>query len=123
MIGDGSRCSLQDSLVLAVRWSLYPLSDDILRLVCVQALDGVGAGVFGALFPVVVGDLTRGRVVSMLAWRTIATALGLGAALSATFAGLIVVMAGYSAAFLALAAIAGIGLAIYAAFMPETKPR
>ncbi|WP_425065689.1 MFS transporter [Reyranella sp.] len=109
-------------LILALRGALYPLSDDPYWLVGVQALDGVGAGIFGALFPVVVADLTRGTGRFNVSLGAIATALGLGAALSATFAGLIVVMAGYSAAFLALAAIAGIGLLIYAAFMPETKP-
>jgi hypothetical protein len=31
-------------------------------LVSIQMLDGVGAGIFGALFFVVVADLTRGRV-------------------------------------------------------------
>lgn len=110
-------------LILALRGALYPLSDDPYLLVGVQALDGVGAGIFGALFPVVVADLTRGTGRFNVSLGAIATALGLGAALSATFAGLIVVMAGYSAAFLALAAIAGIGLVIYAAFMPETKPQ
>ena len=109
-------------LILALRGALYPLSDDPYWLVGVQALDGVGAGIFGALFPVVVADLTRGTGRFNVSLGAIATALGLGAALSATFAGLIVVMAGYSAAFLALAAIAGLGLLIYAAFMPETKP-
>ena len=98
------------------------MSDDPYWLVGVQALDGVGAGIFGALFPVVVADLTRGTGRFNVSQGAIATALGLGAALSATFAGLIVVTAGYSAAFLALAAIAGFGLLIYAAFMPETRP-
>jgi len=110
-------------VVLAARGALYPLSDDPYWLVGVQALDGVGAGIFGALFPVVVADLTRGTGRFNVSLGAIATALGLGAALSATFAGLIVVMAGYSAAFVALAAVAGLGLVIYAAFMPETKPR
>ncbi|TBR22791.1 MAG: MFS transporter, partial [Reyranella sp.] len=109
-------------VILAVRGALYPLSDDPYWLVGVQALDGVGAGIFGALFPVVVADLTRGTGRFNVSQGAIATALGIGAALSATFAGLIVVKAGYSAAFLALAGIAGIGLLIYAAFMPESKP-
>lgn len=108
--------------ILALRGALYPVSDDPYWLVGVQALDGVGAGIFGALFPVVVADLTRGTGRFNVSQGAIATALGLGAALSATFAGLIVVTAGYSAAFLALAGIAGIGLLIYAAFMPETRP-
>ena len=108
-------------LILALRGALYPLSDDPYWLVGVQALDGVGAGIFGALFPVIVADLTRGTGRFNVSQGAIATALGLGAALSATFAGLIVVTAGYSAAFHALAGVAGIGLLIFAVFMPETK--
>jgi MFS family permease len=46
--------------VLALRGALYPLSDNPYWLVGVQLLDGVGAGIFGALFPLVVADLTRG---------------------------------------------------------------
>jgi len=44
-----------------------------------------------------------------------------GASLSATLAGVIIVSAGYSAAFLSLAAIAGLGFALYVALMPETR--
>jgi hypothetical protein len=45
---------------LALRGALYPLSDQPAWLVSVQLLDGVGAGLTGALFPVIVSDLTRG---------------------------------------------------------------
>ena len=47
----------------------------------------------------------------------------LGAALSATLAGSIIVWAGYSANFLTLAAIAGAGFLLYLVTMPETKKR
>ncbi|OKO67997.1 hypothetical protein AC628_37295 [Bradyrhizobium sp. NAS96.2] len=50
----------------------------------------------------------------------IATATGLGGALSTAVAGFIIVHAGYSAAFLSLAAIACAGLIGYCALMPET---
>jgi MFS family permease len=46
--------------VLALRGMLYPLSDNPCWLLSVQLLDGVGAGIFGALFPLVVADLTQG---------------------------------------------------------------
>ena len=52
----------------------------------------------------------------------IATAAGLGGALSAAVAGFIVVEAGYSAAFLSLAAVAGVGLTMFVSMMPETAP-
>lgn len=87
-----------------------------------QALDGVGAGIFGALFPIVVADLTRGTGQFNVSLGAIATAAGVGAAISTSFAGLIVITAGYSTAFLALAAVAATGLVIYYFLMPETLP-
>ena len=106
--------------VLAVRGILYTLSDDPFWLVGVQLLDGIGAGIYGALFPLVVADLTRGTGRFNVSQGAVATAQGLGAALSATMAGLIIVSAGYSAAFLALSGIAAAGFALYLAAMPET---
>lgn len=107
--------------VLALRGALYVVSDNPFWLVAVQALDGVGAGIFGALFPVVVADLTRGTGRFNVSQGAVATVQGLGAALSATLAGVIIVSAGYSAAFLTLAAIAGVGLVAYLVMMPETR--
>lgn len=109
--------------VLAARGALYPLSDSPYWIVGVQLLDGVGAGIFGALFPVVVADLTYGQGHFNAALGFIAAAAGIGGALSTAFAGFVVVEAGYSTAFLSLAAIAGVGLAIYQFAMPETKEK
>ena len=106
--------------VLALRGMLYPLSDNPYWLVSVQLLDGVGAGIFGALFPLVVVDLTRGTGHFNISQGAIATAAGLGGALSTAAAGLIIVRAGYSAAFLFLAAVAAAGLIGFIAMMPET---
>lgn len=108
--------------VLALRGTLYPLSDDPYWLVGVQLLDGVGAGIFGALFPLVVADLTRGTGHFNISQGAIATAAGLGGALSTAAAGFIVVGAGYSAAFLFLAAVSLAGLIGFCALMPETRP-
>lgn len=108
--------------VLALRGALYPFSDNAYWLVGVQLLDGVGAGIFGALFPLVVADLTRGTGHFNISQGAIATAAGLGAALSTAVAGLIIVAAGYSSAFFFLAATAGVGLAMFLALMPETGP-
>jgi MFS family permease len=108
--------------VLALRGVLYTVSDNAMWLLAVQALDGIGAGIFGALFPIVVADLTRGTGRFNVAQGAVATVQGLGAALSATVAGVIIVSQGYSIAFWTLAAIAGIGFALYARFMPETRP-
>ncbi|MGK6321861.1 MFS transporter [Sphingomonas sp. DT-51] len=109
--------------MLAVRGALYTVSRDPWWLVAVQALDGVGAGIFGALFPVVVADLTRGSGRFNVAQGAVATAQGLGAALSASLAGTIIVRAGYAPTFLTLAAIAGGGWLLYALALPETRDR
>ena len=107
--------------VLALRGVLYTLSNNAFWLVAVQCLDGIGAGIYGALFAVVVADLTQGTGRFNVSQGAVATAQGLGAALSATLAGLIIVKASYDVAFLTLAAIAGGGLALYFFVMPETK--
>ena len=107
--------------ILAARGALYVLSDNPFWLVGVQLLDGVGAGIFGALFPIVVADLTRGTGRYNVAQGAVATFQGVGAAVSASLAGLIIVGYGYSAAFLTLAVIAAAGFALYWFVMPETK--
>jgi MFS family permease len=108
--------------VLMARGFLYTLSDDSHWLVAVQLLDGVGAGIFGALFPLVVQDLTHGTGRFNVSLGAVTAAWGVGAALSNILAGWIVVVAGYHAAFSSLGAIAGVGLALYLAAMPETGP-
>jgi MFS family permease len=109
--------------VLTVRGVLYTLSNNPYWLVGVQCLDGVGAGIFGALFPLVIADLTRGTGRFNVSQGAAATTQGLGAALSTTVAGVIVVWAGFSAAFLVLAGIAAAGFALYLFGMPETRAR
>jgi MFS family permease len=107
--------------VLAVRGLLYPVTDNPYWLVGVQLLDGVGAGIFGALFPLVVSDLMRGTGRFNVAQGAIATAQGIGAALSTALAGIIVKEAGYSAAFMTLGSIAGCAFALAAWLLPETR--
>ena len=109
-------------LILPLRGVLYTLSDDPYWLVAVQMLDGVGAGIFGALFPVVVKDLTQGTGHFNVSLGAISTVFGLGAALSNGLAGGVVQEAGYSAAFLTLAGVAAVALVLLLVAMPETLP-
>jgi MFS family permease len=108
---------------LTARGFLYTLSDNPYWLVGVQVLDGVGAGIFGALFPLVVQDLTHGTGRFNVSLGALTTVWGVGAAVSNILAGWIVVAAGYHAAFISLGIIAGAGLVLYAAAMPETGPK
>jgi len=109
--------------ILALRGLLYPLSDAPWWLVGVQLLDGVGAGVFGTLFPVIVRDLTRGTGHFNACQGAVATAQGAGAALSSAAAGVLVAAWGYGAAFVTLGAIALAGAVVFLALMPETGGR
>ena len=108
-------------LILPIRGMLYTLSDDPYWLVGVQLLDGVGAGIYGAIFPIIVSDLMRGTGRFNVAQGAVITAQGVGAALSTTVAGFVVVSLGYSAAFLTLAGIAAAGLLLFWLAMPETR--
>ena len=108
--------------VLPVRAILYTLSDDAAWLIGVQLLDGVGAGIFGAITPLLVADLTKGTGRYNLAQGAVATAQGIGASASGLFAGVIVDHFGYSAAFLTLGAAACVALATLLLSMPATAP-
>jgi MFS family permease len=106
--------------VLPVRGILYTLTQNPYALVSIQVLDGIGAGIFGALFFIVVADLTKGTGRYNVAQGAAAAAWGLGAALSNSVAGFIVEMAGYNAAFLFLAAIAVAAFVLFWVAVPET---
>jgi MFS family permease len=112
---------LSGFLILPIRSALYTFSDNSYWLVGVQLLDGVGAGIYGAIFPIVVADLMRGTGRFNVAQGAIITAQGVGAALSTTLAGLFVVHGGYSAAFITLGGVAAVGAVVFLFAMPETR--
>jgi MFS family permease len=106
--------------ILPIRAVLYTLSDNSFWLLGVQILDGVGAGIFGALTPLVIADIMRGTGRYNLAQGAISTMVGIGASLSGLVAGEIVDHFGYAAAFLALGAAALVAASVFALAMPET---
>lgn len=108
---------------LPIRGVLFSLSSDPLWMISVQVLDGVGAGVSGALFPLVIADLTRGTGRYNVTLGAAATVQGIGAAFSTTLAGFIIADAGYDAAFRMLAAIALAAFLLFLLVVPETRPR
>jgi len=107
-------------VILPVRGVLYTLSNDPYWLVAVQMLDGIGAGIFGALFPVIVKDLTQGTGRFNVSLGALSTVFGVGAALSNSLAGFVVQQAGYNAAFLTLAGVAAVASTLLWLAMPET---
>ncbi|TDH60338.1 MFS transporter [Dankookia rubra] len=107
---------------LPVRGLLLAVVENPVGLVLVQALDGIGAAVFGVLIPLLAADLTRGTNRFNTCMGVFGLASGIGATFSTTVAGLLAAEFGASVAF---AALAGAGLAAVALAwlaMPETTP-
>jgi len=109
--------------VLPIRAVLYTLSDNSAWLIGVQVLDGVGAGIFGALTPLVIADIMRGTGRYNLAQGAVATVQGIGASLSGLLAGVIVDRFGYAVTFLVLGAAATVATIVFAVGMTETASR
>ena len=106
--------------VLPVRALLYMVSDNAAWLIGVQLLDGVGAGVFTAITPLLIADVTKGTGRFNVSQGAVATVQGVGASLSGLAAGIAMDHFGYSAAFTLSAVAAGIALATLAFALPET---
>ncbi|WP_052120044.1 MFS transporter [Inquilinus limosus] len=108
--------------ILPVRAVLFTLSHHSGWLIAVQLLDGVGAGIYSVLTPLVVADMMRGTGRYNLAQGAVATMTGIGASLSGLAAGVIVDALGFDAAFLALGMVAAAAALVFAMAMPETRP-
>jgi predicted MFS family arabinose efflux permease len=108
---------------LPIRGLLFATVTDPNLLVAVQLLDGVTASVFGVMVPLIIADLTRGTGHFNLGQGIVGTTTGIGASLSTTIAGYTSDHLGSQAAFVALAAIAAVGLAAVGLLMPETRPQ
>ncbi len=106
--------------ILPIRAVLYTFSDHAAWLIGVQLLDGIGAGIFGAITPLVIADLMRGTGRYNLAQGAVATVQGIGAATSGLAAGIVVDHFGYTPAFLGFGAASCVALLALLFGMPET---
>jgi MFS family permease len=91
-------------------------------LVAAQLLDGISAAVLAVMVPLVIADITRGTGHFNLGQGIVGTTVGIGAAVSTTYAGYLSDRFGSPTAFLGLTAVAIIGLFVLWALMPETRP-
>jgi MFS family permease len=108
---------------LPLRGALYAVSDNAGFLVAVQTLDGIGLGILDALIALILADIMRGTGRYNVARGIVGTVQGVGGSLSNVAAGLIVVTAGYSVAFLMLATVAVSAFIFVLAAMPETATK
>ena len=109
-------------VALTVRGVLFAFVTDPYVLVAVQILDGISAAVLAVLVPLIIADATRGTGHFNLAQGVVGSGVGIGASFSTTLAGYVSDRFGGRIAFFLLAAIAGVGLALVWALMPETRP-
>jgi hypothetical protein len=107
---------------LALRCVLFAVLPGSYVVVAAQTLDGLSAAILGVLFPLIVADITGSTGRFNLSLGLAGTAVGIGAALSTTAAGLTLDHFGVAATFLGLAGIAAAGLGLVWALMPETRP-
>jgi len=106
---------------LAIRGLLFATVHDPYLLVAVQAFDGITAAVFSVMVPLIVADIAFGSGHFNLAQGIVGTAVGIGASLSTVLAGYVSDKFGSNVAFMGLAGVAALGLAMIWLVMPETR--
>ena len=106
---------------LPVRGLLLAYTTNPYGLVAIQVLDGISASVLGVMVPLIVSDLTRGTGRFNLALGAVGTAMGIGAALSTSLAGIMADHLGSHSAFLGLAVVGFAAFMLVALIMPETR--
>ncbi|NYF53620.1 MFS transporter [Tunturiibacter gelidoferens] len=108
--------------VLPIRALLYTLTHNAGSLIAIQILDGVANAIFVVVSILVVADRTRGTGRFNLVQGSLATAVGLGAALSNTFGGELIQHFSYRISFVSLGAIAALAFVLLWTAIPETLP-
>ncbi len=108
-------------LALPVRIALYTVAQTPEMLVLLQALDGIGAGVFGVAAVALCADLTRARGGFNTLGGLLATAVAVGGVIGPMIAGAIVQQFGFGAAYLTFAAIALVVAIVFVRGMPDPR--
>jgi MFS family permease len=106
--------------VLPIRGILYTLTHAVGALIAIQTLDGVANAIFGIVSILVVKDRTMGTGHFNVAAGSLATMVGIGAAVSTTIGGVLIQQLGYRASFLGLAGVAVLAFALLWFAVPET---
>ena len=104
-----------------MRGMLFAVIPDPYPMIVIQLLDGLSAAAIGILTPLIVADITRDTGGYTTALGLVGLAIGGGATLSTTAAGLIADHFGSEAAFLGLAAVGLCATLLVGTVMPETR--
>ncbi|MBV8050568.1 MAG: MFS transporter [Acidobacteriaceae bacterium] len=106
---------------LPLRILSYTLVSNPKAVVWLQALDGIGAGIYGVVVISLAADLTRGKGGFNTLAGLFATALATGGVFGPLISGFLLEHIGFKGTFSTFAALALIGAAVFSVFVPETK--
>jgi MFS family permease len=101
--------------LVAVRGGLAAFAASWWLVIPVQVLEGLAMGLAGVAIPALVAEIMEGTGHANAGLGGVMTAYGAGAALSPALAGFVAQYLGFTASFLVLAAVAGIGLLLWTA--------
>jgi MFS family permease len=119
----GRRLILLTAFVaLSARAFLFGVVADPVLLVAVQALDGIAGACFGVMVPLVTSDIAGRSGHFNLCLGLIGFAIGIGATLSTTLAGLVADRFGDNVAFFGFGVIGVLSTVLVWLAMPETRP-
>jgi MFS family permease len=107
--------------VVPIRAGVFAFTADPALLVLFQTLDGLSGATLGVLTALVISDVAKGTGRFNLAQGLAGTLSGIGASLSTSMSGIVVEKFGQMAGFLSVAMVGLMAVAIFWAFMPETK--
>jgi MFS family permease len=108
-------------VALPVRIFLYSLTRDPWMLVALQALDGIGAGIYGVVIVAICADLTKGKGGFNSLSGMVANALAVGGVIGPLGAGFLAQHLGYNGFFWIFAGIAAVAAVLFLTLMPETS--
>ncbi len=120
---NGRRAVMIVSLaILTARGVLFAITPSPALLIPIQVLDGICAACNGVLVPLVTADIAGGTGHFNISLGTVGFAIGIGATLSTTVAGLVADRLGETSALLCLSLV-GLAATLFAALLlPETRP-
>lgn len=107
--------------VLPVRIVSYSLVSSPNAVVYLQALDGIGAGIYGVAIVALSADLTHGKGHFNTLLGIFATALAVGGVAGPLLTGFLTQHLGFRTTFYVFAAIAVVGAVVFTSFVPETR--
>jgi MFS family permease len=107
--------------VLPLRILSYTFVHSPMALVALQALDGIGAGIYGVAIVSMSADLTRGEGGFNTLMGLFATALAVGGVAGPLLTGMLIQHLGFAVMFLLFAVLAAAGALWFQFLVPETS--